>query len=103
MNFNWVIKHLKTIWLVYEVIKGDKVTDGCGLFSTENYNSGDLIRRLEDLSNKPWTLKYRGEAKEDKYGIYMNYSSLCCKIHHGYCKNILQRVITFNYKWKKPI
>ena len=88
------------------VIKGDKVTDGCGLFSTENYNSGDLIRRLEGpIVNKPTRTSIEiseGSHIEDKYGIYMNHSfNPSCKIHHGYIVAIKDikdgDELTFNY------
>ena len=88
------------------VIKGDKVADGCGLFSTENYNSGDLIRRLEGpIVNKPTRTSIEiseGSHIEDKYGIYMNHSfNPSCKIHHGFIvaiKDIKEGdELTFNY------
>jgi hypothetical protein len=88
------------------VIKKDKVTDGCGLFATQQYNSGDLIRKLEGpIVDKPTrtSIEISEETHiEDKYGIYMNHSfHPSCKIHNGGIVAIKEikkdDELTFNY------
>jgi hypothetical protein len=88
------------------VRKGDKLIDGCGLFSTEHYSTGDLIRKLEGpIVDKPTRTSIEignGRHIEDIYGIYMNHSfHPSCKIHHGYIVAIKKitkgEELTFNY------